>query len=190
MSYAKEDWKFFFNMSGQAVINDALGDEDDAVYCSVLPGEWVAMCEYDDDNSISQVIAMHESLSRTFQDGRVVVNDDGATQERSTLESDSGVMFIADRRLRSKPPAMHVPDEKLNPYIVDEFGRPDDEGKSPRDSFVETCFHLARDYKSQMPTLGSFDFGTAFDIKSGSVCVDLLYNGMRDVIGLEISRKV
>lgn len=185
MSLAREDWKRFDMLSGQAKIGDAAGSGD--VICNVSGGEWVAMCEYDDENKIAYVAAMRDYLADMMSGGSVAID---GTHEEDAFDSKSGVVFIIDRKMDGHlPPGFKCPEHKLNPEIVERYGKPDDNGKSDNDRFIEAMFHLGRDHASRMPSLESLGCGAVFELGKGGVHVDLLYNAMRDVIGFEIQRK-
>ena len=183
MSLAREDWKWFDVLSGQLKIGDAMNR--DGVLCNAESGSWVAMCEYDDDNRISYVVAMRDFLANSMRNGKVEIE---GVAESDSFVSKSGTIFIIDRKAEGNlPKSFKVPDHRLNDELVKHFGKPDDDGKSQSDRFIECCFHLAKD--GPMPSLESLDFGAVFELSRGEVYVDMLYNRVRDVIGFEIGRK-
>lgn len=187
MSFAYEDWKRFDLISGQLKISDAAGGDD--VICNAQPGGWVALCEYDDSNKIRYVVSMRDFMANGISDGRVRAPN-GSTYEHREFDSKSGLVFFVDRRMDNKlPENFDVPEHRLNPDIVDKYGKPSDDGKSELDKFIECLFHLGRDYRSKMPTLESIGFGAVCDMGIGSMDCELLYNDKRDVIGFEIHNK-
>ena len=184
MSLYPGDWKRFDVLSGQLKIADASGED---VIVNAECGSWVAMCEYDDDNKVSIMAAMPEHLANEMEDG--VVKLDGV-EEHCSISAKSGMVFIVDRKMDGKLPEwFHVPEHRLNPKIVELCGRPDDSGKEQRDKFIESCFHMGRDHRINMPTLENIGYGAVCEMAKGTLSVDLLYNRMRDVIGVEIARR-
>ena len=182
MSLAPEDWKRFSVLSGQLKIADADGDDD--VILNAQSGDWVAACEYNDDNEIICIVAMRDYLADGIINGKVSVD---GTCEHSELDLKSGIAFAVDRKMDGMMPSgFKIPEHKLNKGITELYGKPDDEGKSAHDSFIESMFHLGRDGKSNMPVLESFESGIAFELHGCKMMVDAIYNRMRDVIGFEI----
>ena len=185
MSLDKQDWKYFDVLSGQLSIGDAASGE--GVVCNAENGSWVAMCEYDDDHRIKLVAAMRENMAALISGGKVEVEQ--GTSEMVTFDSESGVVFMVDRKVKGNlPKCFEIPEGKLNKDIVEMYGRPNDEGKAEQDRFVESCFHMARDSDSSMPSLNSLMFGAVAELPRGEISVEMLYNPMRDVIGFEIER--
>jgi len=184
MSLAHEDWKKFDVLSGQLRIADVTDGE---MIFNAENGTWVAMCEYDDDNRISLLVAMHEKVADEMSDG--VVEMEGV-EEHTGFNSKSGVVFFADRKLGNKVPDwFKVNAERLNPDIVEMYGTPEDHGKTEEDRFIENCFHMARDCRVDMPVLENLGFGAVCELPRGELDIGVLYNWGRDAVGFEITRK-
>ena len=185
MSLSPQDWKRFDVLSGQLKVSDAAGDGELVLNAEV--GTWVAMCEYDDDNRISMLAAMPERVADMMDGG--VVEADGC-EERKDFSAGSGIVCISDRMADGKlPSGFKVPDYKLNPAIVERYGKPDDDGKSEYDRFIESCYHMSCDPRTDMPLLEEVGYGAVCDMRCTPLDVGVLYNRMRDVIGLEITRR-
>ena len=186
MSFSPQDWKRFDVLSGQLRIVGT--GTDDEVIVNAENGTWVAMCEYDDDCRISTFAAMPERMAEMMADGRVEVE---GVEEHATLEAVSGMIFASDRKACGVlPDWWKVPEYRLNPSIVEMYGRPDDDGKSAEDRFVEACFHMGCDCRAgNMPVLEEVGFGTVCKLRGGELDVGLLYNVGRDVIGVEVISK-
>lgn len=189
MSLAYEDWKRFDNLSGQLMLGDPLHPES-AEYINVQQGEWVAMCVREDDcNDMERVLMMRSWLADVVLRGKRC--DIGGEPDHIMLDSisESGFMFAVDRWLGMRLAGdFKVPEHRLIPDIVERFGRPDDDGKEPETSFIESCLHMGRDACSGMPMVDEIPYGAAFEIGSGNVKVNVVLDKMRDAIGIEFVR--
>ena len=183
MSLAYEDWKRFELLSGRISFGDAASDEREVF--NAEPGEWTAMCDRDEQHRIAYVVAVRDDMLPSMRGG-VIQCGEHMTIEHRSIDSD-GIFLAFDRRLEGKlPPSFSIPEHKLNADIVKAYGRPDDPGKDDSERFLESCFHLAYDERTDMPELESMGFGFVCQLGAGEVQLALLFNDMRDLVGFEL----
>ena len=192
MSLAPEDWKTFMNVSGQFLFGAAEGEEDEdgnAVehIANCEEGDWVAMCERNDQHLVVSVLVVAKRLADKLDENGRIWCDEHLNIEHGDIKSRSGVMFMTDRKVGRRLFGFVPPDEKLNERIVRELGKPNKKGKSEQDSFVETCFHLARDAQTELPQVESIPFACMFDI-GGNAEYSVYMTDRRDAVGFQIDR--
>ena len=96
MSFALEDQHRFLNLSGQFLYGDST-DERNQEVANCETGEWVAMCERDDNHAILSVLVLTEEMARNF-DGQRIKCEERIDTVKKDIESSSGIMFMVDRK--------------------------------------------------------------------------------------------
>ena len=185
MSLAREDWRSFEVLSGQMVIGDPMKDEDGSIVIDAEGGEWVAMPRRDETHHIVGLAAMKRYVAEKvdMEDAPCIRVSSEPTVK--TFETESMVVAAMDRAFcKEVPPTYSIPEQKLNDELLSVFGRP--EGKTGKERFVETCFHLGYEGRTKFQRVEPMDFGFVFGsaIKKAKVCI--LYDDGMDAIMFEI----
>lgn len=151
---------------------------------NVRPGDWLVMYERDDENRIVEVTAASSDIG--IEGGKF--RPSGAmTVERESVDMPSGVLFCSDMKLgQALPKSYKVPERKLNMEIVERYGKPDDEGKSQYDRFLESCYHLCMDGDAKMPMCEGTPYGMVAWLDKGRSTFTFLKDEMRDIVGIDI----
>ena len=184
MSFAYEDWREFYVLSGQIAVGDPT-DRNGCAFINAENGEWVAMSTYGEDGGVEKVFAMRRRIADMMSRGERP--NFGTSTLRESISVKSGTVFAIDRKLAwNLPPSAKVPTERLSEPLLQMLGDPYEEGKSAERSFAELCMHVGRDSRCDMQVMGELPFGAACGIGDGGKSVDIILNESRDAIAFEV----
>lgn len=159
MSQAREDWKFFDQVSDAMCIKDLTSPQTIEVG-GMSKGRWAAFCIYDDDNHIERVIMATEDLMEQMAGkGNGPRRPKGKfTNYTDVAMANAGIFCFFDKSHMNEYQEGY--ESKFDARGLEKWGRPDDESKPDNRKFIELACHLTK--FMDLDLLDSARFGVFF----------------------------
>lgn len=142
MSQAKEDWKYFDQVSDVMCIKDLTSPQSIEVH-NVSKGKWAAFCIYNDTNRIERVVMATADIMEQMMGagGKRRVRGDFTNYEDIAM-ANAGIFCFFDKAHMNE--YQEGFESKFQQEGIDKWGRPDDESKSDDRKFVELACHMTK----------------------------------------------
>lgn len=157
MSQAREDWKFFEQISDTMCIKDLTGHQSIEVR-NISRGRWAAFCVYDDVNRIERVLMATEDIMEIVDSSKRRKPLGKFSFYEDVAPANAGIFCFFDKAHMNKYQKGF--ESKFDAKTLEKWGSPEDESKSEGRRFIELACHLTKFH--DLDLLDSARYGVFF----------------------------